>query len=145
MELNDAERGYLMAKSVHPWGFSYENEEHFAERISKYAEQHGIEAAARLISDECNSSGLQMSPKRVMKSMIWMEGQVRQHMPRPASSAPPRTPTKLDYTPPRDYVAKMNAEQAAWRESEARKSNRQMWLFWIIVAAVIGAIWYFVF
>jgi hypothetical protein len=139
--LSDYERGYLMARSVHSWGFTYEEEEPFAQRIAKIAEEQGIQAAAQSISDQANSTGLQMTPQRVLKSLIHVEGQVRRSEPRNIPGAPPplppRTGPRLDYAPPPGYSAEK-------KEVEERGCQMQILMALAAIAAAIAALWYFV-
>ena len=74
---SDFERACLMARSVFSWGFSSETEEHFTRRIAEIGATHGVMAAAQAISDDCNASGLKMSPQRVLKSLAHAEQQLR--------------------------------------------------------------------
>jgi len=63
-------RAYLMAyAAVETFGFTSENKNDYAARLSRVGVERGLEAEAEAIARDCEAHGLQMSPGRVLKAL----------------------------------------------------------------------------
>lgn len=71
-DLSDpAVQAYLMAyAAVEAFGFTREDKNAYAARLSQVGLERGLQAEAEAIAEDCKSRGLEMSAGRVMKALV---------------------------------------------------------------------------